>query len=46
MSVSRTPSPDSDGRKYTQELEEFVAQLMLDPDLEPIASELAGAEVR
>jgi hypothetical protein len=46
MSVSRPHSSDSDERNYTQELEDFVAQLMLEPDLEPVASELAGAEVR
>jgi len=44
-STSRSSSPQSIHTNYAEELQEFIAGLLLQPDHEPVASELEGASV-
>ena len=45
-STSRSSSPQSIHTNYAEELQEFIAGLLLQPDHEPVASELEGVSIK
>lgn len=45
MSRSRNPSPPSGSSENFQSVDDFTAELSLDPDHELIVSEIGGADV-